>query len=284
MVEIIRKIIVGIMALAAFVILIMLLGNLDANLEMEQCGGCHTPESTIRMHDYVDPMEKACVECHPNTATGLSVHAEMVPSECGRCHEFGDKPAYAECDLCHGEHYHVASGIDTGDQDCITCHQSHSILTDRGCAKCHSEVYDALKASEDKHSEQPDSCYTCHTEHKFLPTCLECHKELLHGEDIPYNCTECHQPHTPKALNFSPLIEPEECAKCHPDSYLEFQDNASKHANIQCVECHQKHQQASDCRDCHADVHPEYIEYKVDECLECHGDQHSISKYGLMSG
>ena len=286
-VEIIRKIIVSILAFAAFAFLmynVLLPGHLDANLEMQHCGGCHSEESTIRMHDYADPMERACVECHPNTATGLSVHAEMVPSECGRCHEFGDKPTYAECDLCHSEHYHVEAGIDAGDQDCITCHLEHSILTDRECAKCHREEYDILKASGDKHSDRPDSCYTCHTEHKYIPTCLDCHEEILHGDAIQSNCTECHQQHMPKALYFSPLIVSEECAKCHPAVYLDFQDNPSKHADLQCVDCHQQHQLWRECRDCHPETHPEYMEYKVDKCLECHRDQHSPSKYGFESG
>lgn len=279
-----KKIVVCFLAIAAFILLvynITLPTHLHGHLEMQHCGGCHTEESTIRMHDYADPMEKECIECHTDAMTGLSVHAEMVPDECDRCHQFGHEPAFSDCNLCHGEHYHIEGTIDTGDQPCIECHKSHSLLTDRGCAKCHRDEYNTLKTLGDKHFERPDSCYTCHIEHKNIPKCLDCHEEMFHGEEIIANCTQCHQQHMPKELYFGSDVEREECGECHADVIQFFVDHPSKHSDIDCVECHQKHQRWRLCMDCHVDVHPEFTEFNVDKCVGCHRDSHSPAKYSF---
>lgn len=275
------------LALATFVLLIyniFLPGHLGAHLEMQHCGGCHSEEATIRMHEYADPLEKECIECHTDAMTGLSVHAEMIPDECDRCHQFGDRPAFSDCILCHGNHYHIESGINTGEQPCNNCHASHSLLTDRGCAKCHRDEYNFLKNSGDKHSERPDSCYTCHIEHKYIPRCLDCHEEMIHGEEILLNCTECHQQHSPRALNFSPVVTPEECNICHPEIVQHFQENPSKHSEIYCVTCHEKHQRWRDCRECHVEVHKDFTEFNVERCIGCHRDPHSPVRYVLQKG
>lgn len=284
MVENIRKYIVLILAIVAFFLLIYNIvqpSHLNQRLEMQHCGGCHSEESTIRMHEYADPLDKPCGDCHTDAATGLSVHAEMIPSECGRCHQFGDEPAFKDCNLCHGQHYHIKGGIDTGDQECITCHQSHSLLTDSSCSRCHSEEYETLKASGDKHSQRPDSCYSCHVEHRAVPNCLDCHEEgTFHGV-TSLNCTDCHQPHMPKALYFSPVVGNQECGTCHPDVLQYFEDHPSEHSGVNCTDCHQQHQSRPDCQNCHENVHPEFAEYDMDRCIACHRDPHSPLKYGF---
>ena len=278
-----RTTIVSLLAITAILLLVYnvtLPTHLSANLEMQHCGGCHTEDSVIHMHDYADPLEKECIECHVEAVTGLSVHAEMVPEECDRCHQFGDQPTYSDCDLCHHDHYHIKGGIETGDRPCVECHKSHSLITDRSCAKCHREEYNLLKTLGDKHSERPDSCYNCHSDHKYIPDCLDCHEVMLH-EDIFINCTECHQQHTPKELYFSPVVVPEECGKCHPDVLLEFEEHPSKHSGINCVECHQKHLRWRSCIDCHEEAHPEFTDFNVDKCVGCHRDSHSPAKYSF---
>lgn len=282
-----RKLVVSLLSFAAFAILvynITLPSHLTGHLEMQHCGGCHSEESTIRMHYYADPLEKECIECHTTAMTGLGVHAEMIPGECDRCHEFGHRPAYADCNLCHGSHYHIEGGIDTGNIPCATCHESHSLLTDRGCAKCHREEYNLLKTQGDKHSERPDSCYTCHLEHQYIPHCLDCHERGFHGEDIVSNCTHCHQQHMPKALFFSTEVTRDECGVCHQDVIQYFRQHPTRHTTVNCADCHQKHQRWSECIDCHADAHPEYAEYNVDKCMGCHRDAHSPARYGFEKG
>ncbi|MCK4928334.1 MAG: hypothetical protein KAR76_01230 [Methanosarcinales archaeon] len=279
-----RTTIVSLLAITAILLLVYnvtLPTHLHANLEMQHCGGCHTEDAVMHMHEYADPLEKECIECHVEAVTGLSVHAEMVPEECDRCHQFGDQPTYSDCDLCHHDHYHIEGGIETGDRPCVECHKSHSLITDRSCAKCHREEYNLLKTLGDKHSERPDSCYNCHSDHKYIPDCLDCHEEMFHGEELLHNCSECHHQHMPKELYFSPLIVPEECGKCHPDVIQEFQEHPSKHSGIDCVECHQKHLRWRPCMDCHEGAHPEFTDFNVDKCVGCHRDSHSPAKYSF---
>ena len=281
-----RRKIISILAIVAFIILIYNIvepTHLHARHEMEYCGGCHTEESTIRMHEIANPLEKECIECHEGAMSGLSLHADMVPSECDRCHEFGNKPTYTDCNLCHDQHYHVKSGIKTGDRPCIECHTSHSTLTDNGCSLCHPEAYNNLKTKGDLHSELTDSCYTCHTEHKLIPSCFDvgCHVDMYHGKGILTNCTQCHQPHVPKQSSFSSEVSQEDCGNCHPQIIQHFQATPSNHSELACVECHIEHLSVGSCMDCHADVHPGLSGLDVEQCEACHGDPHFPSKYGL---
>jgi hypothetical protein len=281
-----RKEIISLLAIIAFLILVYNIfepTHLHTRHELQYCGGCHPEYSTIPEHKFADPLEKECIECHPDAAGGLSVHAEMIPSECDRCHVYGDKPAYSDCDLCHSRHSHIKGGIETGDQPCVNCHVNHSTLTDDACSKCHVEEYNSLKTQGGNHSELPESCYTCHIEHKYMSTCFDagCHVQNYHNEMLLTNCTQCHEPHMPKDLSFSSDITPEECSVCHLDEVRYFQEHPSNHSGLDCVDCHQKHQKVKQCIDCHADVHPQLTELEAEKCMVCHGDPHSPSKYGL---
>jgi len=234
------------------------------------------------MHESVDPMKTGCVDvgCHPEAMAGFSVHNEMIPGECDRCHEFGGEPMYSDCDLCHGSYHKLEGRINIEGEDCEDCHESHSILTDSGCAKCHSDVYNDLKTNGASHSDLSGGCYDCHAEHKGLPDCLDCHEGIDHsGNIVNKDCTQCHNGHMPRGVSFGSGTANELCTECHPNVAQEFQDNPSKHSGINCVKCHQEHLQVSPCANCHVGVHPQLTGLDVDECIGCHGEAHSPSKY-----
>ncbi|MBA1341063.1 MAG: hypothetical protein C5S40_02890 [ANME-2 cluster archaeon] len=280
-----RKEIVTVLAILALIILIYSIAkpsHLHQDIEMEYCGGCHTEESILRMHESVDPLETGCVnaECHPEGMAGFSVHNEMIPGECDRCHEFAGEPMYSDCDLCHGSYHQLEGRIDIEDKPCEDCHESHSLLTDGGCVKCHSEAYNDLKTKGGSHSDLSGSCYDCHVEHKAIPDCLDCHEGIDHsGNIINKDCTKCHQAHMPAEVSFASDTTMELCIECHPGAAQEFEDNPSKHSDINCIECHQDHFQYSPCIDCHEGVHPQLTGLDVNECMGCHGEPHSPSKY-----
>jgi len=151
-----RKEIVTVLAILALIILIYSIAkpsHLHQDIEMEYCGGCHTEESILRMHESVDPMETGCanVECHPEAMAGFSVHKEMIPSECDRCHAFGGEPMYSDCDLCHESYHQLEGRINIDGKRCEDCHESHTLLTDGGCAKWHSDAYNDLKTKGGSH-------------------------------------------------------------------------------------------------------------------------------------
>ena len=74
-----RKEIVTVLAVMALIFLIYSIAkptHLHQDIEMEYCGGCHTEESILSMHESVDPMETGCVDigCHPEAVAVFSVH------------------------------------------------------------------------------------------------------------------------------------------------------------------------------------------------------------------
>ena len=280
-----RKEIVTVLAVMALIFLIYSIAkpaHLHQDIEMEYCGGCHTEESILSMHGSVDPMETGCVDigCHPEAMAAFSVHKEMIPSECDRCHEFGGEPMYSDCDLCHGSYHQLEGRINIEGKPCEDCHESHSLLTDGACDECHSEAYNDVKTEGGSHLDLSGSCYDCHVEHKGIPGCLDCHEGIDHSGNIAdKECTQCHNGHMPKGVNFGSDTANELCTECHPNVAQEFQDYPSKHSDINCVDCHQEHLQASPCADCHEGVHPQLTGFDVSECRGCHGEAHSPSKY-----
>ncbi|KAF5409869.1 MAG: hypothetical protein C5S43_05820 [Candidatus Methanocomedens sp.] len=280
-----RKEIVTVLSILAIIILIYSIAkptHLHQDIKMEYCGDCHTEDSILSMHESVDPMETGCVDagCHPEAIAAFSVHTEMVPSECDRCHEFGGEPMYSNCDLCHGSYHQLEGRINIEDKPCEDCHESHSLMTDDGCAKCHIEAYNDLKTKGGSHSDISGSCYACHEEHMSIPDCLDCHGGVDHsGTIIDQNCIKCHQAHTPMEVSFDSNTTMELCIECHPSAAQEFLDNPSKHSDINCVECHQDHFQWSPCAKCHEGVHTQLTGLDVNECKGCHGTAHSPSKY-----
>jgi hypothetical protein len=275
-----RRIIFGaliVLALIYFVYAVTLPSHLHADHEMKYCGGCHEEGSVVCPGGF-NLLEADYLEVCPQVMGSVKLHAEMVSSECDRCHQYGYEPMYSNCNLCHVSHHELVPGIETEGIDCISCHSSHTLVTDYACERCHNDEYIMIKTMGGKHALLDDSCYSCHTEHASSKNCLECH-EVIHGSSISLDCTECHQPHSPAEFDFS-TVTAEQCNQCHDTVVQQFIDHPSKHSNVTCVECHTDHKNKAQCSDCHANVHSQLSESDIDKCSGCHGKAHSPSRYG----
>lgn len=284
----------------------------DASIEMQQCGGCHNPEFTQRMAgttawpaifnaivsehrgERAKPCSegyvRGCTRCHIATHGSGQLHKDMTASECSRCHVMGIAPMYPRCALCHGDYQH-ANPV-TG--DCMSCHPGHAADTSAGCGDCHEEEYDDLMKEGGMHAakdtsyyalrhrlspttfdyEPPligDGCYSCHKEHAQSMQCMDCHG-LEHGHGLS-DCMTCHNPHAPRTIRFGAVVTSEQCMLCHEDVEQDFIVHPTKHAAMNCTDCHIEHYGAKACADCHTDAHRDIV---VDvDCMTCHENGHA---------
>lgn len=209
---------------------------------------------------------------------------------CVKCHKLGDKVTNEKCLDCHTEiatriqqheGYHASSEVQG--KDCSGCHNEH-----------HGRDFDMLNLDKTtfnhnltgftlQGAHKRTDCQACHKKEFITDTklkdkkltylglsqqCLSCHQDY-HQQTLSDNCTECH--------NF-------ESFKTVPG----FHHNQTafplkgKHAEVTCVDCHQKEtidgkpfQHFADvphanCTSCHEDVHHNKF---GQTCTRCHSEQ-----------
>ncbi|MBM4145224.1 MAG: cytochrome C [Nitrospira sp.] len=160
------------------------------------CGECHSePHAPKKQIAASGELAKMCNDCHGKVGQelqqNLSKHTKV---QCASCHHdrHGYIPSCMECHKPHTPNQTV--------KDCLACHPVHSPLKiaypkttgNDVCGGCHSAVYDKLTKSASKHSQV--SCAACHTKHRYIPTCAECHGKP-HGEVVLKkfpDCLACH--------------------------------------------------------------------------------------------
>jgi len=165
------------------------------------CLGCHPVHHPLDITYTTDTPSKYCASCHENPShervynelkAANSKHFNDVT--CADCHDQHGK--IPECFKCHSGHT-----TDQTAQDCLKCHknphQPLNIVFDgtepkKWCAPCHQEQYDALIASQTKHTAL--TCSKCHDKHGKIPPCEQCHG-VPHGKSMIEkfkNCADCH--------------------------------------------------------------------------------------------
>ncbi|MEW6570034.1 MAG: cytochrome C [Nitrospirota bacterium] len=159
------------------------------------CSQCHGKPHAPKTQIAGAELAKACADCHAKVPqeiqTSPSKHAKVA---CNTCHhqKHGYIPSCMECHKPHTENQTV--------KDCLTCHPAHVPLViaypqttpNSLCGACHAPVYQKLEASTGKH--RLVACAQCHTKHKYIPKCEECHGKP-HGEGLLKKfpqCTQCH--------------------------------------------------------------------------------------------
>ncbi|SHI43328.1 doubled CXXCH domain-containing protein [Malonomonas rubra DSM 5091] len=149
-------------------------------------------------------------------------------------------------------------------------------MTTLECAKCHVQVFEALRDAGGLHQQE---CRDCHDKfHTFtpgvawedrVPSCASCH-EHPHGEEL-IKCLDCHQnAHAPiESLVVADALA-EMCGQCHQGETEQLQQNVSAHTEMACAECHQgeKHGARPACTLCHEKPHTEYVDNAG--CASCH--------------
>lgn len=244
-------------------------------------------------------VQKDCKQCHTEIVDLLQTQgAKHGRIQCRDCHlkdqvykpgETKPEDITVSCKQCHKPFPHGEKLA-----NCRSCHQkghaplniaASSSLAD-GCYVCHPKVDKEMKTFVTQHTEL--YCTGCHhTNHKYIPDCLECHQPhrgtfpaaggIVEDTTPLRQCLNCHPPH--KALRVSyPKDTPNNvCAFCHRKAYEMLSENKSKHSAQRCNFCHpDKHQTIKRCKECHGERHSQMEIKKVNSCGECHGVAHSV--------
>lgn len=227
-----------------------------------------------------------CGQCHPGVFQKIKENGKRHRFECQKCHQQfhsynPQKKNWAEimpqCGSCHKEPPH---GKDF--TACLECHKDPhmplAIAMDKNlvasCGTCHTSPQAQLTKFPSAHTKQ--ECTTCHTGHGLIPSCLECH--TAHVPDQPLDsCKSCHPVHKPKEITYdASAASNTTCGSCHGGVFKEWSGTTSKHGQVTCAQCHDKHGKIPDCRQCHAAPHDAKLLQKYPKCLDCHINAHNL--------
>lgn len=161
------------------------------------------------------PETPECTECHLDITDALahSPHA----------HAFDD-PAFQEWWQGHGE---------TG--ECLSCHTTGYQSTTRtfqiegiACEACHGSSLPDHPPAIVPVKADTEYCGSCHT------TTLAEWRQTGHSmEDV--GCTDCHDPHSQKALF---AVADDLCINCHKGDMGDYLEDLHVKKGIGCVDCH----------------------------------------------
>jgi hypothetical protein len=160
------------------------------------CSTCHTnPHAPKTQMTMSAELSKVCGDCHGKVAQEIQQNpSKHTKVDCSMCHH--QKHGYIpSCMECHKPHTSTLTV-----KECSACHPVHSPLrmsytetvANEICGACHSKPYEKIKAAVSKH--RMVSCAKCHSKHKYIPKCEECHGKP-HGEGLLKkfpNCLQCH--------------------------------------------------------------------------------------------
>jgi hypothetical protein len=226
-----------------------------------QCGQCHPAIYQQIKHDGKRHRFE-CMKCHQQLHAYNPIRknwSEIMP-QCSSCH-----------DLPHGKTF----------TDCLKCHSNpHTPLTipsdnlADSCGTCHTGPMAELTKFPSSHTEQ--GCATCHTSHGLIPSCMECHETHVTGQKLE-SCMACHPVHKPLEVVYdASQSSTATCGSCHEGVYGEWSGTASKHGEVTCAACHNKHGLIPDCQKCHEAPHDAKLLKKFPICLDCHINVHDL--------
>ncbi|NOZ48573.1 MAG: hypothetical protein GXP37_00830 [Chloroflexi bacterium] len=262
------------------------------------------------------------------------VHQPFGDGACGVCHDLqGPDPTQlwgAVQDVCRDCHWqevpsedaklvHAHQPFEQG--DCIACHAPHASsqpqlliapITEL-CNSCHDDHKTII--DQPHPSLAAGECNLCHIAHgsDFVALlrqppaklCGTCHPDEIdpsksyaeHAQSPDLKCTECHNPHDPKAT--PPLMSQAACSTCH-EKLVASTSYTRPHAPYKqgkCQDCHPSFHknpdapllssnQARICNTCHEDhgqvIHQTHPEIAKGECLLCHDGHGSNQPYLLV--
>ena len=226
-----------------------------------------------------------CAQCHPSVYRSIKDDGTKHRFDCQKCHttfhvynpKKGNYDAIMpKCDTCHNQPHGAEA------TDCLSCHSNPhtpkkvemTATLANACSQCHPGPQEQLDKFKSKHSKV--ACNRCHTAHGLIPSCFNCHKPHLEGQEIS-TCTKCHPVHRPSQVTYSADTPAATCGVCHTTVYSKWQKTASKHAKVNCALCHHtKHKYVPQCKECHSAPHPAGILARYPKCLSCHMDVHDL--------
>jgi hypothetical protein len=168
---------------------------------------------------------------------------------------------------------------------CLGCHKNpHTPLnitftgkvTD-ACLTCHTAQMDQLKKYKSKHTAL--DCSTCHSVHRKVPQCTQCHKPHS-AEMVVADCKKCHKAHMPTVVTYADSTPSKDCGACHGGVLSMLTASKVKHKDLSCAFCHkEKHKMVPKCQDCHGEKHPASIMARFPKCGECHSIAHDLNNW-----
>lgn len=232
------------------------------------CARCHTPVfETIRDDGGKHQLE--CQFCHEtfHTYRPGKVWAEEVP-DCTNCHGEIHGPAFLECLSCHGDPHAPIAGL------------TNMTALENDCANCHTAQKTEVTTFPSAHGRI--SCSDCHhTQHGYIPNCVECHEEPHTPFIDNPSCMGCHPVHSPTQISYDDDTLNSSCNGCHEVISDRLVNTPKKHSTLQCAYCHpQTHGNIKQCQECHGSPHSEVMLSKFNGCLDCHGDPHALVSPG----
>lgn len=156
-----------------------------------------------------------CGDCHLDVANSWShsphAHAFDDPNFQERWQGLGDP---GDCLLCHTTNYQATSG--------------EYAAKGVSCEACHGQVDPNHPPQAVPIRADTEYCGTCHT------TTLGEWRLTGHAT-AGVGCTDCHDPHSQKALFENP---DDMCINCHKDSMGPYLEDMHAQKGIGCVDCH----------------------------------------------
>ena len=234
----------------------------DADTPVDHCAACHDTEvEHLKKSGGAHYASIGCSDCHGNHPPAQE---DVIP-ECAECHDPDDAPHYAvgQCAECHDPHAPLEVKLDAVSP------------VKPVCLSCHAEPGKEMKQHPSMHAEM--DCMECHAQHGEASSCLDCHSG--HSESMTYaQCFRCHQPHSPKYIQFKQgHVEPQLCGSCHDSALEQLEANATKHAALECVFCHRRtHKVILGCKDCHGEPHDAVMHRQFSDCGQCHRGPHNL--------
>ncbi len=285
---------------------------LSAPHAKKACRDCHAPGfiGDVKLKNRKDTylgVKTECLNCHED------YHLRTLSSDCLDCHtpdsfvpaskfnhdnakfRLAGKHKSVACVKCHkidnteGKKFQHFSGIQY--TNCASCHKDpHNNQFGQNCRQCHSE--ESFKILEGtKKFDHNKTKYKLEGKHMIV-NCKACHKGKF-TDPLKFNkCLDCHADYHKKQFIENGVVT--DCSNCHNVNGFKLftftieQHNEGAfplkggHLATPCYECHRKQETWSfrkigiNCKDCHPDIHENFIAekfYPERNCKICHSEE-----------
>ena len=231
-----------------------------AGLQVKDCSMCHVVEvNAVANEGGRHASAVSCLDCHPQHPP---TEAETI-LPCLACHQDEAHFQVGNCKQCHADPHRPLASL-----------HAPSKPVRRECLSCHQDVGRQMAEKDSKHARL--FCNRCHTHHKELPSCLECHEPHMATQQAG-DCLRCHPAHQPTFINPKGYMPVSFCRPCHLRQARELETTDTKHGGLKCNYCHSGlHPSTTACQDCHGLPHNTTLHNEFRNCLQCHGNPHHL--------
>ncbi len=240
-----------------------------------QCGSCHKVEyKRLQLSNSRHRFD--CLKCHTKLHSYIPPRKnwhEIMP-KCARCHGFKHGKEFPDCLQCHIDPHSPLDIPFSGVEHKVVNSAGREVVA---CEVCHYDPEGKeMETYPCKHNTAV-GCTGCHADkHGVRPSCFDCHEPHVQGQTYA-DCLVCHRPHSAKnILKYPEDMNNNVCGSCHTGLYQNLQQNHTKHSDLYCAACHERHGEIPECQKCHGEPHGALIHKRFPRCLDCHMDPHNL--------